>query len=85
MALDQVDGQDLGALLSLRAFHLLCAKRKDSGDPNHLWLKLDPGFLSHAVINVLQKVVDEAYPTTPVCDHPKVGTHNLRKFAYSFA
>ena len=82
--IEEVEGVDLKPLCPLRAFRCLWNKRKDLGDPEFLWLQ-SPGSLSRVVIDVLETVIDLEYPAIPAHKRPKTGTHNLRKFAYSFA
>ena len=48
-----------------------------------LWTHFNLGFLSRAVTRVISlSLVD---PSSPVAALPDVGTHNLRKFAFSLA
>ena len=83
-AIDQgPNDPNLSTLCPLRAFRFYWQKRKDLEDLNFLWMRLRPGFLSRAVTRVLSlSLVD---PSSPVAALPDVGTHNLRKFAYSLA
>ena len=77
------DDPDLSTLCPLRAFRIFWQKRKDLGDLEFLWMNLHSGFLSRAVTRVISlSLVD---PSSPVAALPDVGTHNLRKFAFSLA
>ena len=62
----------------MKAFRKFWERRKDLGDPNYLWIRSKPGFLSRAIVRVLKQAVPLADPTAPA-DEIHVDTHNLGK------
>ena len=90
-AIDKVKGKDLTALCPLRAFrtfwNVSFEVRSARGSSQRLWLhdSSPNGFLSRAVIKVIEESMKVAHPLPPAGGYPKAGTHHLRKFSFSFA
>ena len=88
-SIKKVDNEDQSVLCPLRAFHCfwnlrskktnIAAKFKD-----HMWL-CNPASLSYVVNSLLLNVQKYYYPSIPMHERPKIGTHNLRKFAISYS
>ena len=82
---------DLTALCPLRAFRTFWSVssrvRSARGSSQRLWLHdVSPnGFLSRAVIKVIEESMKVANPLPPAGGYPKAGTHHLRKFGFSYA
>ena len=81
------EGRDLSKLCPFRAFRKFADKRLALGTANRLWLhgNLPEGFLSRAVVRVIEESMIVANPLTPAGGHPKAGTHHLRKFSLSYS
>ena len=79
----EIVNRDLSKLCPFRAFRKFADKRLALGTDNRLWLHdVHPeGFLSRAVINVIEESMIVANPLPPAGGHPKAGTHHLRKFS----
>ena len=61
--------------------------RSAQGSSQRLWLhgSSPNGFLSRAVIKVIEESMKVAHPLPPAGGYPNAGTHHLRKFSLSFA
>ena len=83
----EIVNRDLSKLCPFRAFRKFADKRLALGTDNRLWLHdVHPeGFLSRAVINVIEESMIVANPLPPAGGHPKAGTHHLRKCSLSYA
>ena len=81
--------RDLSKLCPLRAFREFADKRLAlrTSSTSRLWLHgIHPeGFLSRAVIKVINDSMIVAHPLPPVGGRPKAGTHHLRKFSLSYS
>ena len=87
LAIDPVDNNDQVVLCPLRAFNCFWSLRQRRIFPadldKFLW-GCNPVSLSYAVNNLLLCVQKHFYPGMPMHLRPKLGTHNLRKFAISY-
>ena len=71
-------------LIAFNCFWSLRQKRTIPTKPeNFLWL-CNPASLSYSVNNLLLSVQRHFYPGVPMYLRPRIGTHNLRKFAISY-
>ena len=79
--------RDLSALCPLRAFRIFSDMRSAQESSQRLWLhgSSPKGFLSRAVVKVINESMKMAHPLPPAGGYPRAGTHHLRKFSLSFA
>ena len=82
---------DLSALCPMRAFCIYWkvseSRRLALRSPQRLWLHTSRqgGFIPSIIINVIKDSMKKASPLPPAGGYPRVGTHHLRKFSFSYA